>query len=1163
MSSTSSNPVLYNILGELPSASPGNSNSTIIVKDVSLETVLYTAYMNSVLCVFLLLLFSYLRNKFPQIYFGRERHLPSRTPPRDPSTEGILFGWLNQSWGLGWPEIRNYCGLDTYMFLRYIRLCSRVTGVSAFWGIVLLWPVYSGGGGDEAGWYTLSMKNISVGSYKLWAPTIFMYFLTAYTVYMLVEEYKHYVELRMDYLARGDPSKLHDTHQTQHSILVENVPKALRSETALFNYFNCLFPGAVHSAALVLTVPDLESLVGRRTRILRRLEKAHTLYAATGQRPVHIMGRARCLCCGIESRPIIPWSKPWCCRPSRPRTDWWWSSERGKKGGATCEEEEGVAHSSSTNNGGAAGVGGGDTKSIRQAATGVNDISLDVTLGLAVPDELHCGRRAGCGFAAENAPDDNSASHPSGGGSAGAVRPPRRRGGAAAATCCGGLACCGDSEGDVEAQAAMEYGSRRGDVQRSPMNATRRDESDLDGDVAFFMEDDSGSVDSIAYYTRDLAAVNEEVAKLLTLKLTIASEGTGMTPRRPERQYDATAGAPATASTGGGASSAKAAGYNNTTTTTTTNNNNNNNNSADAAAAARGKKDVAPTAAAKSYGSLDNSMIPTSPLSATTGVYDTDDIFRSSLASPLVESDHLTSLTFSKDINTSSSGLKGIAKPNLIQPGGHDKDRGVVRRIVGKLGLDFFLAMMNLVRDNFVVVVVDSVTTTKTMSSTGFVTFKDLQSVASAISAPLTHVPATLDVKAAPEPGDIVWRNAHVSQPVLEAKQNSASVAIAFGALFWSTIVSGIQLFVKADNLASLDYMHWLTTFTSEQNMAYIDAYLPVLALLGLIQLLPIVFEWVAVLYENRKTKSDIQRSILKRYFFFQLANIYVTVTAGSLWDSLNEVVVKNEISKILQTLGQSIPTVVGYFISLIVTKILAGLPLVLLRIGPLFRLGFLRACFSKESLTQRELAELYKKQELMYGWEYPTQLLVIVICFTYACISPIILPVGFVYFSCALVVYKAQCLSVYTPEFESGGEIFPNVCHRTLFGLACAQVTLLAYLIIMEGWKQAPFILILPFWTYYMMRRLSVLYDKPAEMLSLERAVQIDREYARRRVDFAQGFDKYFYRQPVLDPKILRLSPQCEMHANVRSAGANSIASPLSRSITGMGCRSDDEFDA
>ena len=64
----------------------------------------------------------------------------------------------------------------------------------------------------------------------------------------------------------------------------------------------------------------------------------------------------------------------------------------------------------------------------------------------------------------------------------------------------------------------------------------------------------------------------------------------------------------------------------------------------------------------------------------------------------------------------------------------------------------------------------------------------------------------------------------------------------------------------------------------------------------------------------------------------------------------------------------------------------------------------------------------MYKKETLDIGVEYPTQLLVIVICFTYACISPIILPVGSIYFLCALIVYKKQILVFYTAEYEGGG---------------------------------------------------------------------------------------------------------------------------------------------
>lgn len=102
-----------------------------------------------------------------------------------------------------------------------------------------------------------------------------------------------------------------------------------------------------------------------------------------------------------------------------------------------------------------------------------------------------------------------------------------------------------------------------------------------------------------------------------------------------------------------------------------------------------------------------------------------------------------------------------------------------------------------------------------------------------------------------------------------------------------------------------------------------------------------------------------------------------------------------------------------------------------------------------EKMLTQRELDEVYRPENVQYGWEFPTQLLVIVICFTYACICPIILPVGAVFFAFALMVYKKQLLYVYTPVYESGGALFPDVCQKTLYGLVTAQLTFIGYTII------------------------------------------------------------------------------------------------------------------
>jgi len=80
-----------------------------------------------------------------------------------------------------------------------------------------------------------------------------------------------------------------------------------------------------------------------------------------------------------------------------------------------------------------------------------------------------------------------------------------------------------------------------------------------------------------------------------------------------------------------------------------------------------------------------------------------------------------------------------------------------------------------------------------------------------------------------------------------------------------------------------------------------------------------------------------------------------------------------------------------------------------------LLRLLFWRS----DRLTQRELDVIYCPQRIRYGKEYPTLILVATICFIYSCITPVILPIGALYFCCALIVMKMQLLHVYVPRAE------------------------------------------------------------------------------------------------------------------------------------------------
>ena len=177
-------------------------------------------------------------------------------------------------------------------------MCLRATSVSAFWAMVILWPIYGTGGGEMRGFYLLSMANIKYDdNWRFWFSTAFMYIFTMYFFYVLDQELAHFISLRLDFLGKGLPG-IHPQHH--YSLLVEGIPNELRSDKALYQYFDRLFPGKIHSARVVVTVPELDHLSSKKLKITRKLEKSIANFIASGERPVHVVGRKRFMCCNVE-----------------------------------------------------------------------------------------------------------------------------------------------------------------------------------------------------------------------------------------------------------------------------------------------------------------------------------------------------------------------------------------------------------------------------------------------------------------------------------------------------------------------------------------------------------------------------------------------------------------------------------------------------------------------------------------------------------------------------------------------------------------------------------------------------------------------------------------------------------------------------------------------
>jgi len=943
------------------------------VEDMSVETVLTSIYLNSILFVMIMLMYEWLRRTLPSVYSSQMKqqfknfggwkskddlksqssayynyrnngheatrddedddpYLHPHTAPHGSSDskdsayekfvelprngtlpDVISFNWVANVMDVPWESVRKYSGLDGYFFLRYIRMNLRICSVTCIWAFLILIPCYIGGyNNDQKGWYHLSVANLRDNSWRLWIPTTFAYFFSGFVLFVMKQEYRHFLELRMDFLARGT-SFVNPQHH--YSLMVENIPHELRSEKALSDYFESLFPGKVHSTSMVLNLPDLETVATRCMRVCRRLEKSIAYYHATGRRATHNVGSPRMTILGIDLAP--------------------------------CD-----------------------------------------------------------------------------------------------------AFCCGTPN--------LAYVDNRR-VTEKPQKGTH--------------------VDSISYYTYDLSEMNKEMCTLQSRKAEIAFQGTHHTAadnwftKLVVSAYEmaneimiesAEDNALRTNYTPVGETGVPIP-----------------------QAELMGERTI--------YGTLHGAKsVDTNPFAYQGSLVQS--ITHSGSSTNLIENGEDESHSFGDSTRTKQQEEildKAISRRQgkLVTPGEKYFNRGMLRRVAGRLGLDFVVSGIKFANRQ-IDQSLDGVLLGSSMSSTGFVTFLDLTSLTTAASAPLTSKPQVLDVTVAPEPKDILWQNAHISDKAQTRKENITNVILIIVGFLWIFPLTAIQAFAKANYIAQIPGMEWISNNGNVSQ--FVNGYLPVAALLALTMVLPLIFQFVALKYERRKRLSDVQNSMLGRYFYFQCLNLYISVTAGGVWKSLSDII--DHPTSILSLLGESLPFMVGYFVSLLVTKVLVGLPAVFLRAGALSKLCLRRMLSSAAKLTQRELDEIYSPENVLYGWEFPAQIFVIMIIFTYAVICPVILPFGAIYFGFSLIVYKKQILYVYQPVYESGGAMFPGSLQKTVLSLVLGQLTLTGYLLTRKAVFQGLFLLPLPFTTIYVMKFFDEHYAKSSTKLSLERAREYDR---------------------------------------------------------------------
>nr|CCA15543.1 conserved hypothetical protein [Albugo laibachii Nc14] len=210
---------------------------------------------------------------------------------KNKSGQRRCFGWIRRQYELTEDELLAYCGLDTLTFFRFLQVGRKFLFLVVVASLVLI-PVYysekmknkESSSMRILGLYAITLTDVAKNDVRLWAPVVASYVFCGYMMYLLWVEYTEYVRRRHEVLSSID--------SPQYSILINDVPPALRDNTRLRQYMEQFFPGQVKDVQVDVECELIENWIEKKRQLQLKLDYALAKYEKTGRRPHHVQGRS-------------------------------------------------------------------------------------------------------------------------------------------------------------------------------------------------------------------------------------------------------------------------------------------------------------------------------------------------------------------------------------------------------------------------------------------------------------------------------------------------------------------------------------------------------------------------------------------------------------------------------------------------------------------------------------------------------------------------------------------------------------------------------------------------------------------------------------------------------------------------------------------------------
>lgn len=280
--------------------------------DAATSGFLWSAGLALAVSVVCIIVFSLIRNKFRDVYqyrrlihqwkshddFNNERvGIPSAAPRSQP------FAWISAAMSMSEDDIVTNIGLDTAMYLRYIRSMMLSFFCVSFICVVALIPMYATGEfrnpnkaipkgvirpENITGLRIISLANVIPKDNRMWGTLVCEILSSFIFLYFMYHDFKRFAELRRRNLYAENPKNF--------ALAVFDVPNESNNPEDIRTRFDTILPGQISQVICVKANAKAVRLHKKLDVAVQKRELAEWISAnkLNGDRP-----QARVGCCGM------------------------------------------------------------------------------------------------------------------------------------------------------------------------------------------------------------------------------------------------------------------------------------------------------------------------------------------------------------------------------------------------------------------------------------------------------------------------------------------------------------------------------------------------------------------------------------------------------------------------------------------------------------------------------------------------------------------------------------------------------------------------------------------------------------------------------------------------------------------------------------------------